>query len=475
MPNNYLDGQQLSAIWNNIARDELAFFLEYESRGAWQRAKHLDLLCDKLERVERGEIKRLMVFLPPRHGKSEVGTKKFPAWFLGRNPDKEIIVTSYGADVAQDFSRIARDTLMEHGPGIFGVTVAQGSSSVTSWGLQSVERKPNDKIRKFRGGLKAAGAGGSLTGRGAHIAIIDDPFKGVEDSSSPTMRQKIYEWYKAVLWTRLAPGGAIILIMTRWHEDDLAGRLIEDMKNGGEQWDILKIPGVAIEGEPDALGREPGTGLWLERFGQEYYDQLRTTLGSAVFESLYQQNPRPSEGTIFKRAWFKNFYKQLPSRFDEVIQSWDCTFKDTSTSDYVSGTIWGRIGADIYLIDEIYEKMDLPATIAAIESATRRHPRAFVKLVEDKANGPAVIQMLGKKVPGLIPVNPEGGKIVRAQAITPFFEAGNVHLPDPSIAPWIDDYMEQLLSFPKGKHDDRVDSTSQALNRFNSVNEPRIR
>jgi hypothetical protein len=291
-----------------------------------------------LEAVERGEIKRLMVFMPPRHGKSEVVSKKFPAWYLGRNPEKEMIITSYSADVAEDFSRIARDTLEEWGPKIFGVTVAQDSKAVDRWGVQSVPKDPDEKPEKYRGGLKAAGVGGSITGRGAHVAIIDDPFKGVEDSSSPTMRQKVYDWYKAVLWTRLAPGGAIILVMTRWHEDDLAGRLIKEMeKEDGEKWEIVELPAVAEEN--DILGRSPGEGLWIERFGQAYYDKLKTTVGSKFFASLYQQKPRPGEGSTFKRRWFK-YYKVKPSRFDEMLQSWDCTFKDAETSDFVVGQVW---------------------------------------------------------------------------------------------------------------------------------------
>lgn len=468
---NYLDEQRLTKIWDNIAAQELAFFLEYESGGTWQAAEHLILLCSKLEAVERGEIKRLMVFMPPRHGKSEVVSKKFPAWFLGKNPEKEIIITSYSADLAHDFSRIARDTLNEWGPRLFGVKVAQASAAVNAWGIEGIPG-PDGKPKKYRGGLKAAGAGGAITGRGAHVAIIDDPFKGIEDSGSPTIRQKVFEWYKAVLWTRLAPGGAIILVMTRWHEDDLAGRLIDEMQNDGEKWDIVNLPGLAEEN--DILGREKGQGLWIERFGQDYYEKLRTTLGSMVFEALYQQRPRPAEGAIFRRKWIKH-YKQAPAYFEEVIQSWDCAFKDGKENDYVAGQVWGRIGSEFYLLKRIKEHLDLPSTMAAIEQTTRQFPQAIIKLIEDKANGPAVIQMLNKKIPGLIPVNPEGGKIARAQAITPLFEAGNVYLPDPSIDPGIDDYINELLAFPKGAHDDEVDATSQALNRFIGAAEPNIR
>ena len=200
----------------------MAWFIEYDGRGAWQPAKHLDLLCEKLEAVERGELLRLMVFMPPRHGKSEVVSKKFPAWYLGRNPDKEIIISSYSADLAYDFSRIARNTFREWGPKLWGLNLADDSSAVGRWGIQG-----------HRGGLVAAGVGGPITGRGAHVAIIDDPFKNYEEAASETIRQKVLNWYKSTLRTRLAPGGAIVLVMTRWHEKDLAGELEAAMAEEG--------------------------------------------------------------------------------------------------------------------------------------------------------------------------------------------------------------------------------------------------
>lgn len=178
--------------------------MEYDGRGSWQPAPHLELLCEKLEAVERGEINRLMVFLPPRHGKSEIISKKFPVWCLGRNPNREIILSSYAADLSFDFSKIARDTFREWGPVLWGLELAADSSSVGRWGVQG-----------YRGGLVAAGVGGPITGRGAHIAIIDDPFKNYEEASSEVIRKRVANWYKSTLRTRLAPNGAIVLVMTR--------------------------------------------------------------------------------------------------------------------------------------------------------------------------------------------------------------------------------------------------------------------
>src|SRR5690606_463657 len=227
--------EQLMEVWEEDARNNLDFFLEYESQGHWSIAPHLELLCREIQEVERrvreGEGDRLMVFMPPRHGKSEVVSKKGPAWLLGRNPDWEIIISSYAADLAYDFSRIARTTLKAQGPPLWGVDVDPESSAVGRWG-----------IKDHRGGLIAAGVGGPITGRGAHIAIIDDPFKNWQDAQSATIREMVWNWYRSTLRTRLAPGGAIILVMTRWHVDDLAGRLLkEELNDLGEEWRVISL------------------------------------------------------------------------------------------------------------------------------------------------------------------------------------------------------------------------------------------
>lgn len=441
------------AVRAELARRRLVDFMEYDSRGAWRRARHLERLCHALESIERGEIDRLMVFMPPRHGKSEVCSKKFPAWYLGRNPGKEIILSSYAADLAYDFSRIARDTLRERGPELWGVKVSSDSSAVGRWGIEGK-----------RGGCVAAGVGGPITGRGAHVGIIDDPFKNAEEAASQTIRDKVWEWYRSTFRTRLAPGGAIVLVMTRWHEDDLAGRLIAEMQAGGEQWVIIEMQAEAEEGDP--LGRAIGETLWPEHgFDKAWAEATKVAVGSYFWQALYQQRPSAPEGEILKRGWWK-FYKAIPADLQEVIQSWDMTFKDSDGSDFVVGGVWGRKGADKYLLDQVRGRMDFPTTLAAVKALTAKWPQARAKLVEDKANGPAVIAMLKREIPGLIPVEPQGSKMARVAAVSPEIEAGNVYLPDPSIAPWVNDFIEECAAFPNGKHDDQVDQMSQALLRF---------
>lgn len=409
------------------------------------------MLCEKLEAVERGEIKRLIITMPPRHGKSEVATKKFPAWFLGRNPEKEVILSAYGADLAEDFSAIARDTLKLWGPELWGVHLSDGSSSVKKWG-----------IKGYRGGLFAAGVGGAITGRGAHLAIIDDPIKNHAEALSETYRKGIKDWYKTTLRTRLAPGGAIIVIQTRWHEDDLAGYLLAEAMQDGEQWDVLDLPAIAEENDP--LGRAPGEALWPERFPIEELQATKKTLGSFWWAALYQQRPSPADGGMLKRGWWK-FFRQAPSTFDELLISWDFTFKDSKKADFVVGQVWGRAGADKYLLDQVRDRMDFPTTVQAVRNLSAKWPKARAKLVEDKANGPAVIATLKREISGLIPVEPQGSKEARASAVSPDVEAGNVWLPQD--APWVQDFIEECAAFPNGANDDQVDAMSQALLRFN--------
>jgi len=482
-----LDHQQLQAVWEQLARDDLVFFLEYESRGRWQRARHLDLLCSKLAAVERGELTRLIVTMPPRHGKSEVISKKFPAWYLGKNPAKEIILSSYAADLALDHSRIAMNTLTQWGH-LWGVSL--DTQAADRWTLKD-----------DRGGCVAAGVGGPITGRGAHVAIIDDPLKNAEEADSNTIREKVWQWYRTTLRTRLAPNGAIILIMTRWHEDDLVGRLINEAKADGEQWEVISLPAEAEEGDP--LGRKPGEWLWPERYPPNEYKDIKKAVGSRAWAALYQQRPSPAEGGLFKRHWWRYWHHKhqdqppvpvklpngeithipsvpLPAIFDDTIQSWDCTFKDEKSSksgnvDFVCGQVWGRVAVNKYLLDQTHKRMDLPDTMEAIVKTTKKWPLSRAKLVEGKANGPAVIQMLRRKVSGLIEVEPQGGKVARANAVSPDIESGNVYLPHPNIAPWVHDLIEEVSAFPNGKHDDMVDAMTQALNRWAGVGfKPRI-
>jgi len=439
------------------AYQDFSYFVDYDSDYRDKDGKHLDVVDEKLMQVSKGEIKRLIIAMPPRHGKSERVSRKFPAWHIGRNPNDEMILASYSVDLSRGFSRIARDTLAKHSD-LFEVSIDPFNQSAESWGTEG-----------HRGGLHAAGVGGPITGKGARIAIIDDPVKNAEEADSETMREKIWDWYTSTLYTRLTPDGAIIVVMTRWHEDDLVGRLLkkeaDEIAEGshrGEQWTVINFPALAES--DDYLNRAEGEALWPEHgFDKERMEQIKIDVGSRVFNALYQQRPSAAEGNLLNRAWWRYYDPQNPPQFASKLISVDAAFKDGEDNDYVVLQVWGKNGPNMYLIEQIRAKMNFPATVQSINNLVAKHPDAPLKLIEDKANGSAIIQTLQTTVGGVIGVNPEGGKIARVNAVSAYIESGNVYLPRTT---WISDFVEEAASFPNGKHDDQVDAMSQALHRF---------
>jgi predicted phage terminase large subunit-like protein len=227
------------------------------------------------------------------------------------------------------------------------------------------------------------------------------------------------------------------------------------------------------DAQHDVLGRAEGEPLWPARYPAQALAGIRESVGPYWWSALYQQRPAPPEGALFRKDWWR-FYadRDLPKGFDQVLQSWDMAFKETTDSDYVVGQVWGSLGARIYLLDQVRERMDFAKTLQAVEALSGRWPQALLKLVEDKANGPAVISALQLKVPGLYPVKPQGGKLSRAQAILPLVAAGNVWLPTPQEQPWVEQFLAEARSFPVGAHDDQVDAMSQGLQWFHGAHDP---
>lgn len=447
------------------ARESLIRYCEYVQPGYMAAAPHR-ALAERLEAVERGDITRLLVTEPPQHGKSRLVSVHFPCWYLGRNPDKRVVQTSYGLSLALKHSRVARDFFVSQEFHNVFPGVRHQPGRISQEPIQ-VQRQAAQEWGTARGGsYYAVGIGGGLTGMGFDLGIIDDPVKDVVEANSEVTNERNWEWYGSVFRTRMSPAAAIILTMTRWSKKDLMQKILDQISEGatGEDWEILHMPALAFDNNPhDPTGRSAGMALWPERYDLAWLANQKISIGSKAFEALYQGNPTIGEGELFKRSWWK-FYSTLPSRFDGVVQSWDCTFKDLKTSDYVVGQVWGWLGADNYLLDQIRGKMNMPVTMQAIRSLSAKWPLAAGKLIEDKANGPAVIQMLQHEIPGLIPIEPHGGKIVRAQAATPAIEAGNVYLPEARIAPWVHDFVEEHAAFPNGRNDDQVDCTTQYLN-----------
>lgn len=284
--------------------------------------------------------------------------------------------------------------------------------------------------------------------------IIDDPFKDRASADSPTIRQNVWDWYTSTLYTRLAPGGGILVINTRWHMADLSGRLLEAAARGeGDHWRVVNFPAIATEDEPH---RRAGEALHPERYPLEQLLAIKKALGTRDWEALYQQRPTPDGGNIFKAEWLRFWLpKDLPEQFDQLLISWDMTFKDGDDTDFVVGQVWGRKGADRYLLDQVRRRMGFTDTVAAFRALAAKWPGATRKLVEDKANGPAVIDALKHAVPGIIPVEPDGSKTARAHAVTTFFEAGNVLIPHPEHCPWAREYVAELTQFPGAPHDDQ--------------------
>lgn len=421
-------------------------------RGKWKPGRHHVLIANALDDVINGKIKRLMIWMPPRHGKSMEITETFPSYFLGKYPDKRVIEVSYNSAFAEKFGLANRTKIYEYGEDIFGISVSQEKSSKTNW-----------SIAGHRGGMLSSGLGGAITGEGADLLIIDDPVKNREEADSQTHRANILREFQATLYTRVQVGGAIIIVMTRWHEEDICGALLNPTDGSEpEDWTILSLPAIC-ESEDDALGRKIGEALWPEYgYDEAWCERTRRAVGSYTWAGLYQQRPAPLEGGLFKRGLFK-FYTKLPDNLNQALQSWDCTFKEADSNDFVAGHVWAKKGPNYYMLDRIHDRMGISDTMLGVETLAAKWPNARAKCVEEAANGAAVIELLSKKIPGLIPVSPMGGKVSRAQAILPYLEAGNIYLPSPSIAPWIHDFIEECASFPNAAHDDDVDAMTQAI------------
>jgi len=435
------------------ARDDLIEFSKFTQFDYEAGNVHHEI-AEKLKQVEAGKIKRLMILVPPRHGKSTLATLNFPAFYIGRNAHRQIIAASYGGNLATDFGREVRNLI-----------ASEDYQALFPRLLLRKDSKAANRWHTSNGGVFiAAGIGGTITGKGAHIAVIDDPHKDRKEADSRTASDSVWAWYKSTFYPRLMPGGAIVLAMQRWNEYDLAGRLLEDQKNGGDEWTVVRLPAIIDEaGEPSAFDAKTGKALWPEKYPIEELLRIRRVQGSRFWNSQYQQNPLPEEGEIVKRFWFK-FWDRLPERFEEIAQTWDLTFKNTEEADFVSGQIWGRIGADRYLLDEVHDRMSFTDTLTAFKNLTGKWPTARRKLVEDKANGPALESVLKHKISGIIMIDPCGNKTARLWAATPSMESGNVYVPRPERFPWVQDWIEELVGFPNAIRKDRVDACTQILN-----------
>lgn len=431
-------------------------------------AQHHDLINQTLMEMadkvpdESGRIKkRVMFFLPPGSAKSTYATVVFPTWFMGKFKNKNIISTSYNSELAIKFGRKCRSiTRSKKYKQIFNAELVTDNRAAHDWAITNGST------------YMAGGILSGITGNRADGLIIDDPVKGREDADSETIREKTWEEYKSSLRTRLKPNGFIAIIQTRWHEDDLSGRILPKDYDGqsgwvqardGEWWYVICLQ-AQCEREDDPLGRCIGDWLWTDWFSPEHWRQEKITQGSRNWDALYMQRPKPSEGGIFKKTWFaKRRYNTPPANPMMIVQSWDTASKDKEFNDPSACTTWFVTRTDWYLVDVFKKKMIYPE----IKSAIKSHYLKFkpnVVLIEDKSSGQELISDLRAdkdiSIP-IVPIEPEASKELRAHAVSPLCEAGLVWLPE--AAEWLLDFEAEFFTFPLSTKKDQVDSATQFL------------
>lgn len=446
---------------------------------------HLEYISDRVAKavkdVERGQNRRLAVSVPPRAGKSTLLSLHTPLWLLSRHPDWKIITASYDGALTKEWGTEAR-RIIEDQPDL-GIALRPDGGSGAKWTTEE------------GGGLFATSVRGSMTGKGAKVILIDDPVKDFVEAHSYAYRNNVWNWWLSVVNTRLEYPWLAIVLMTRWHEDDLIGRLMsKDHEGDPADWEYIRLPAMA-DGPNDLLGRPEGEPLLsplvehdTKEMASARWEDTKRSVGTYVFSSMYQQKPAPAKGAIFDHSWwrfwttdrtkvtddgFVQYFDPDKATGAKWLDSWDCSFKsDPNTGDWVVGQRWVRHGANRYLISQARGRWSFTQTIEQMKTWAGSSPatspygkHVHQRVIEEKANGAAIIDTLKNEISGLKPINPTVSKESRARAITPEVESGNVLLPHPSDPgnEWVADLLAELRNFPYDAHDDQVDSLTQAL------------
>lgn len=410
---------------------------EQLSEGSWQRYEHLDYIADRIAEIRHRPL-RLIVSIPPGHGKSELISHWTPVWFLGEWPEKRVGFATYEQNFAAYWGGQVRDSITANRPAL-GLEMAGNTTAKAEWEL------------KTGGRMFATGVGGPITGRRFHLLLIDDPIKNVAEAESPTYREATWRWYRTVARTRMFMGGSIIIIMTRWHDDDLIGRL---EKESGEKWEHIKLS--ALSEAEDPLGREEGQPLCPELFDLPELKTLREEVGGTsgrYWVALYQQRPSKEQGTIFKIEWWQ--YYSVPPVLTRIHQYWDTAFKKGKQTDFSTCMTLGKHQTGLCILDLYRGQVEYPELIRMMKAKYEQYKPHAVK-VEDAASGQSAIQSLTRdsRLP-IIKITAEGSKEIRANQITGICEAGRISLPEK--APWLAVFLDETSLFPAGKHDDIVD------------------
>lgn len=415
---------------------------------------HHKIIASTIEKIASGELKRVIINIAPRHGKSHIMSYLFPAWFMGKFPDKKIIMASHTADLAVDFGRKVRNLVAdkEYQKIFPDVTLQADSKASGRWGTNHA------------GEYYACGVGGALAGRGAHLCIIDDPHSEQEaKTGNPAVFDSAYEWYQSGPRQRLMPGGAICLIMTRWGKRDLTGRILDNMmrNEGSDQWEVIELPMELPSGEP----------LWPDFWSKKDIELLKNTLDTRYWMAQYQQQPTSEGAAIIKREWWRKWEDEDPPQCEYIIQSWDTAFEKSTRADFSACTTWGVFyhddvngvkQANIILLDAYKERMEFPELKKLAQEKYKEFEPDNL-LIEKKASGAPLIYEL--RAMGLLvsEVVPTKDKITRLNAVADLFSSGMVWAPETR---WAEAVIEETADFPVGEHDDYVDSMTQALTRF---------
>ena len=427
----------------------------------YRDAPHHRLIARKLEAVERGEITRLMITMPPRHGKSMLASEFFPAWYLGRNPDHYVIAATYAQELADDFGRKVRNQIADPAFGaIFpGVSLRTDSQSAKRFHVTGGGSVGQD------GTYVAVGIGGPITGRGAHLLLIDDPIGDPRDADSDAKKASLWQWYSPGAITRLMPGGRIVINHTRWREDDLIGRVLKE--HAHEDWDVVNFPAILPNGD----------ALWPEFRPLKSLLLLKGSMSSREWEAMYQGKPTADEGGILKRHWWQRWDRDEPPPIEHVVLSLDTAFSEKESADYSAATVWGyfrskdtedetkapKVYDNIILLDAWQDRVDFPDLRAKCKALIKKHDPDTV-LIEKKASGQSLIQELRRQGIPVVAYTPDRDKQARAYSVQSIFESDCVWAP--AGKSFADMVIDQCAAFPTGAHDDLVDCTVQALIRF---------
>ena len=446
--------EYLTSLTREVAQNDFIKFA-HEMWPGFIDGRHHKIMAKKFEEIANGTCKRLIINMPPRHTKSEFASYLLPAWFLGKFPGKKIIQTSNTAELAVGFGRKVRNLVgSEQYSRIFpDVTLRSDSKAAGRWSTNA------------NGEYFAIGVGGTVTGKGADLLIIDDPHSEQEAAiaaTNPEVYDKVFEWYSSGPRQRLQPGGAIVVIMTRWSKRDLVGKILKSsIEREGEEWEIIEFPAILPS----------GNSLWPEFWPINELIALKTELPVSKWNAQYMQTPTSEEGAMVKRDWWQIWEKDEPPRCEFIIQSWDTAFTKNERSDYSACTTWGVFylnentdDPNIILLDALKQRLEFPELKAkALEMYKEWEPDAFI--VEAKAAGSPLIFELRRMGIPVSEFTPTRGndKIARMNSVTDLFSSGKVWAPPRR---WAEEVIEEMAAFPNSEHDDLVDSSTQALIRY---------